>query len=427
METFGRERRHRYYTVAAFRALIAREGLDDSAASYADIDYSAIGGFASISPNAFYEDEKTLMTYADSFKDKLNAGNRKYKLKNPIMPDGSVKIGRPRKKPANGSQKGRGKAAAAGRKRKREVGDQEDVDNREANGDASVKPKRGRPPKKSRLDTNLEAEDSNQISTQGVGGQGRTEVVSAKKLGRPPKKKPSGTTQEADGPGVDQPASSEEGATAPKKRGRPPKQKPNVFDHTADGTQQTTGEDGEAMSTSEGAPPKKRSRTTKQCQTPPPRTWESDKPAQDSVNETITSRIDLGAPPEHGNVSVGNVIAGSSDMQLEETRRSLRKRKPVFREDNFLSTKQTPRKNPVLPGGISMLSIKTPQDRNVNLTVGESPLLSSESQSAVPSGNLTAPSVSVGPVRMVEGHGHDHVPEVNVGLNTTVTCARMSF
>jgi hypothetical protein len=54
METFGRERRHRYYTVAAFRALVAREGLDDSATRYANIDYSAIGGFASISPGALY-------------------------------------------------------------------------------------------------------------------------------------------------------------------------------------------------------------------------------------------------------------------------------------------------------------------------------------------------------------------------------------
>src|SRR5882762_10839899 len=91
METFGRERRHRYYTVAAFRALVAREGLDDSATRYANIDYSEIGGFASISPGAFYEDEETLISYADCFKDKTSP--RKRKLKNPIMPDGNVKIG----------------------------------------------------------------------------------------------------------------------------------------------------------------------------------------------------------------------------------------------------------------------------------------------------------------------------------------------
>src|ERR1700692_1342801 len=79
METFGRERRHRYYTVAAFRTLVAREALDDSATGYTDIDYSAIGGFSSMHPDAFFQDERILMIYSDSFKDKLNAGSRKYK------------------------------------------------------------------------------------------------------------------------------------------------------------------------------------------------------------------------------------------------------------------------------------------------------------------------------------------------------------
>jgi hypothetical protein len=438
METFGRERRHRYYTAAAFRALVAREGLDDSAATYANIDHSTIGGFASTSSSVFYEDEKTLISYADSFKDKLNAGNRRHKLKNPIMPDGSVKIGRPRKTPASGVKEGTGKhtaavAAKANCKRKREEGDQEDADNQEVNGETPVKRKRGRPPKKPRLDADAGVEGIDQIVTQGVGEQGKAELVSPKKRARLTKQKPSDTTQEAGGPLADQPANSEEVVTSQKKRGRPFKQKPEIIDTRADGTQQTNGEDGGA---SEDAPPKKRGRPAKQRQTSPPHIVDSNQPSTQTSNNDAKSIIPptvLGASPELGNASVGNNIAGSSHIQPEEARRSPRNRSAIFHENNSFSKQQTLPKIPVVPKatkmasdainepvsvgnrGGSMLLVEVSQDRDVNLTVGQVPQ-SSQSHSAAPSSSFTMASVP-----SMEAEVHRDVPELNVGVNSTAT------
>jgi len=367
METFGRERRHRYYTVAAFRALVAREGLDDSAATYADIDHAAIGGFASSSPSIFYDDEKALASYADSFKGRLNAGNRKHKLKNPIMPDGSVKIGRPRKRPANGPKERMGKpttAAKADRKRKRENDDQEDADNQD--GKAPVKRKRGRPPKKPRLDVDTGVEGIDQICTQGVEEQGKAELISPRKRGRPT--------------WIDQPANSDE------------------------------------------VPPKKRSRSAKQRQTSPPRIVDSDQPPTQTSNndaETIIPPNVPGVPPELGNASVANNIASSSQILPEEVRRSPTKRKAVFPENNSFPRKQTPPKTSVVPGirGGSMLLVGIPQDRNVSLTTDQIPQ-SSVLHSAVPLSSFTVASVA-----SMEAEGHRDVPEQNVDVNTTVTYA----
>ena len=100
METSGRERRHRYYTVASYRKLVTKENLDNSTAGYADVDFTIVGGFLEFNPNLFYSDQNTLHKYQDDFKDKTRAKiakPRKHPLKNPILPDGTVKQGRPRK------------------------------------------------------------------------------------------------------------------------------------------------------------------------------------------------------------------------------------------------------------------------------------------------------------------------------------------
>lgn len=142
METSGRERRHRYFTVAAYRQLVAKENLDNITAGYTNIDFTNVGGFLPIDPNLFYEDELDLFKYQDAFKDieKANGKPRKRVSKNPILADGSVKQGRPRKYPIGEDPKSLRKQA---NKRKREAA---------ASGDLAVDdlPEEGSPPAKRR-------------------------------------------------------------------------------------------------------------------------------------------------------------------------------------------------------------------------------------------------------------------------------------
>lgn len=97
----GRERRHRYYTIQHYRQLVNEEALDNDAAGLGDVDLSHVGGFASIDTNAFYKTEQDMARYTDSFKVKYDVSETKKKktrvYKNPILPDGNVKRGRPRK------------------------------------------------------------------------------------------------------------------------------------------------------------------------------------------------------------------------------------------------------------------------------------------------------------------------------------------
>ena len=122
METSGRERRHRYFTVASYRQLVTKENLDHSTAGYADVNFTNVGGFLEVEPNLFYRDQNALYNYQDDFKDKAKAKNaklRKHPLKNPILPDGTVKQGRPRKYPVGEDPKSIRKANK--RKRDEEV------------------------------------------------------------------------------------------------------------------------------------------------------------------------------------------------------------------------------------------------------------------------------------------------------------------
>ncbi|KIM47907.1 hypothetical protein M413DRAFT_439604 [Hebeloma cylindrosporum] len=102
METHGRERRHRYFTVANYRKLVAQEELDKNCAGYADTDLDNVGGFLPISTGLFYDTETSLVQYLDAFNDTDKTRYRKPKKppKNPILPDGKTKRGRPRKNPA---------------------------------------------------------------------------------------------------------------------------------------------------------------------------------------------------------------------------------------------------------------------------------------------------------------------------------------
>lgn len=127
METSGRERRHRYFTVASYKSLVAKEQLDQSTAGYAEVDLSNVGGFLPVDQNLLYADEAALFKYQDAFKDSetIKVG-RKKSLTNPILPDGSIKQGRPRKYPVNEdgmAVMANGKLRRVTYKRKREVDD----------------------------------------------------------------------------------------------------------------------------------------------------------------------------------------------------------------------------------------------------------------------------------------------------------------
>ena len=103
METRGRERRHRYFTVANYRKLVAQEELDKNSAGYADIDLENVGGFLPVSTESFYDTEDTVIRYTDAFNNDNKSLSQKPKKppKNPILLDGKAKRGRPRKNPAH--------------------------------------------------------------------------------------------------------------------------------------------------------------------------------------------------------------------------------------------------------------------------------------------------------------------------------------
>ena len=69
METSGRERRHRYYTVANYYKLVSEEALDKSSACFTDIDLVNTGGFYAIRSDSFYENDEELVHRQDNAKD----------------------------------------------------------------------------------------------------------------------------------------------------------------------------------------------------------------------------------------------------------------------------------------------------------------------------------------------------------------------
>ncbi|KAG0697275.1 hypothetical protein DFH29DRAFT_947152 [Suillus ampliporus] len=161
MESFGRERRHRYYTLAAYKTVMASENLDDTTTSYVDIDLSKVGDFAVFNEAMFYDDDETLHYYGDTFKDKedtkLKTGAKKRKREKTEDPggDGAVedapepapnaKRGRPPKKP-RAEQGGDVPTLPTkrGRPRKQPIPEEGDV----TSTAPKVPKRRGRPPKR---------------------------------------------------------------------------------------------------------------------------------------------------------------------------------------------------------------------------------------------------------------------------------------
>lgn len=220
-ETHGRERRYKYYTLSHYRTVAAKEKLE--VPRYPGTLSDAVGGFLPVDESQVYKDTAALLNYVDDFpfgQDGMVGGKSvakwkaKGKTKNPILADGTVKKGRPRKSVAGGED-GEGAKAKRGTKRKRV----EETSTLTA-GTTGVEPeepppkkKRGRPPK-----VRPEQED-----VQGPGGDlgegASSEIVPPKKRGRPPKKQPAAAESEV----VPDLGDSTRAQPTPTRRGRPPK------------------------------------------------------------------------------------------------------------------------------------------------------------------------------------------------------------
>ncbi|EMD41648.1 hypothetical protein CERSUDRAFT_128608, partial [Gelatoporia subvermispora B] len=219
-ETHGRERRYKYFTIANFRVVALRENFEDS--RYLNVDLSHVGDFLPLDDSLFYKDDTNLAQYVDNYKSKQDAakpGKGKGKRTNPILADGSVKRGRPRKH-ADG---GESISKAKGKKRKRD-----ETEAAEAEAGPSEEPppkrKRGRPTK---VRPPREDEDAD-TGTADAGDEDAEDKPPPKKRGRPSKRRSAlpDTGAEADHDAATEQAADREEMpppTVPRKRGRPRK------------------------------------------------------------------------------------------------------------------------------------------------------------------------------------------------------------
>ncbi|KIJ68695.1 hypothetical protein HYDPIDRAFT_81586 [Hydnomerulius pinastri MD-312] len=165
METYGRERRHKYFTLAAYKSVMASEQLQDTTTSHADANLSHVGEFAEVDPKLFYTSTEKLRVYQDSFKDKT-AGKGKKRKRGAEDEAGSSgeeseppppkKRGRPRKTPA-ATDGEPAQPKKRGRPRKHPLPETEETQSVSAAEPKEPK-KRGRPPKQKKTQTKPEQE-----------------------------------------------------------------------------------------------------------------------------------------------------------------------------------------------------------------------------------------------------------------------------
>lgn len=131
-ETYGRERRYKYFTIANYQKVALQEGFEDPHSRYNGLDLSVAGEFMPIEERLFYTSEKDLQDYINSSHKGVQAVGSKPKkakvYKNPLLPDGTVKKGRPRKTVLAGDAGEQKKAkSSGGKKRKHEEASEEGV------------------------------------------------------------------------------------------------------------------------------------------------------------------------------------------------------------------------------------------------------------------------------------------------------------
>ncbi|TDL28869.1 hypothetical protein BD410DRAFT_738661 [Rickenella mellea] len=187
METHGRERRHRYFTISGYKALVEQERLDDPNDHYAHRDLSASGGFFPFQPTEVYETTEELVAFQDSFKN-LATGKSKpgYKSVNPILPDGTRKKGRPRKVQVDGEAtppNTQAKANGEGGTPKPKRGTKRKQPDDGAGADGSVEaPKKARKPNTKKARIEEEAHPTAPESAEAVSKKSKQSVKSKKKV-----------------------------------------------------------------------------------------------------------------------------------------------------------------------------------------------------------------------------------------------------
>jgi len=104
-ETYGRERRHRWFTFKGYKALLSQENINE-AEHELPVDLANTGGFTDVSPGLFYDTLDQLYQHQDTESREETTKKKRKQPKNPILPDGTVKRGRPRKnQPITGKRK----------------------------------------------------------------------------------------------------------------------------------------------------------------------------------------------------------------------------------------------------------------------------------------------------------------------------------
>lgn len=136
METSGRERRHRYYTVANYYKLVSEEAFDKSSACFTDIDLVNIGRFNAIPLDSFYENDEELVHRQDAAKDNESARGSEPKKSSegkPSVSNVQSNRGRPRKPSSIKEKEIDGTQGSSSAKRKRKASSLAD-DNLETSG-----------------------------------------------------------------------------------------------------------------------------------------------------------------------------------------------------------------------------------------------------------------------------------------------------
>ncbi|KAI0067924.1 hypothetical protein BV25DRAFT_1819394 [Artomyces pyxidatus] len=352
METYGRERRYRFYTVASYRVIVARENLDDHGGAYSFVNFSQVGGFAPLAPTDFYDDPKTVERYVDSLsrvaqpekKITKEKGSRKRKPKQEVSVDNEgMSVKKPR-----------------GKKRKR---DDEAEPDGEGEADAVVVPtpkkKRGRPSKVPEPPEELDELPNTPPPPKKRGRQRKQPKAEEADDAQPDAEdgdpsaaitEPGGgaASIEAAGADVESPHSP---APEPKRRGRPPKRKWATAAETTD--QEAVAGQVEAPPVEDSSPPKKRGRPRKAALPPESPAPEEPQPVQNSDNLVVPDGANTNSeaaahtspeameegdstlPDDVRPAEISESTAGPSTaiQEAAPTRRSIRKPKAVVRPD----------------------------------------------------------------------------------------------
>ncbi|KAI0670210.1 hypothetical protein C8Q78DRAFT_1039662 [Trametes maxima] len=215
-ETHGRERRYKYYTVAHYREIAEKEGFEDR--GYRDVDLSSVGGFLPVSAAEFYAGKDKLVSHVSALALAKRGGpsTSKKKRVNPILPDGSVKKGRPRK---SALPDGTPTTSKKGKKRKREdLAGEGEVQGDVAAGatdEPPTKRKRGRARKNAEPPADVEGTPA----VVGVEAASATPSVARQKRGHSLKQTP--VAQYQDGESASAAAGRSSQISAPERGGRP--------------------------------------------------------------------------------------------------------------------------------------------------------------------------------------------------------------